>query len=133
MLSWTGKYQRTARVLQSVMKLNRDVSVLLLNSLGKKNMQIADPLAGSGIRAIRFLKELKRGTIKNISVNDLSENAARNISKNLRLNSIKEDKQKIRLSNEDANLFLLNSTGFDYIDIDPLEAPARSLMRQRRE
>jgi tRNA (guanine26-N2/guanine27-N2)-dimethyltransferase len=106
-----------------VMKLNRDVSILLLNSLGKKGMQIADPLAGSGIRAIRFLLELKKGKVENISINDLSENAAKNISQNLKLNKRKMDKQKIILSNEDANLFLLKSTGFDYIDIDPFGSP----------
>jgi len=107
-----------------VMKLNRDLSVLLLNALGKKDMQLADPLAGSGIRGIRFLLELDKGIIKNLSLNDLSEDAARNISQNLKLNKIKLDKRKIKLSNEDANLFLLNSTGFDYIDIDPFGTPA---------
>ena len=105
-----------------VMTLNRDVSVLLLNSLGKKDLQIADPLAGSGIRAIRFLLELKTGIVKSLSLNDLSENAARNISQNLRLNKLKPGKNVI-ISNEDANLFLLKSTGFDYIDIDPFGSP----------
>ena len=32
-----------------VMKLNRDISVLLLNSIEKKNMQIALPLAATEI------------------------------------------------------------------------------------
>jgi tRNA (guanine26-N2/guanine27-N2)-dimethyltransferase len=107
-----------------VMKLNRDISILLLNSLGKKDMQIADPLAGSGIRGIRFLLELKKGIIKNITMNDLSGNAAAEISRNLKLNRIKTGGKNIRLSNEDANLFLLKSTGFDYIDIDPFGTPA---------
>ena len=30
---------------------------------------------------------------------------------------------KVRVFNEDANLFLLNSKGFDYIDIDPFGTP----------
>ncbi len=115
--------KRLAVFYNPVMKLNRDVSILILNSLGKKAMQIADPLAGSGIRAIRFLLELRRGIIENISINDLSENAVRNISQNLRLNKVKADKSRIKLSNEDANLFLLKSTGFDYIDIDPFGSP----------
>jgi len=38
------------------MKLNRDIAVLLLNSADKEDMQIALPLAGSGIRGIRFLR-----------------------------------------------------------------------------
>lgn len=106
-----------------VMKLNRGLSVLLLNALGKKEMQIADPLAGSGIRGIRFLLELDKGIIKNISINDLSDDAVKNISENLQLNNIKPDRDKIKVSNEDANLFLLKSTGFDYIDIDPFGTP----------
>ena len=43
------------------MKLNRDISILLLNSIKNKGMQIALPLSGTGIRGVRFLKELKKG------------------------------------------------------------------------
>jgi tRNA (guanine26-N2/guanine27-N2)-dimethyltransferase len=106
-----------------VMKLNRDISILLINSLGRKRLQIADPLAGSGIRGIRFLLELKKGIIKNLSMNDLSKNAVAEISRNLKLNGIKTGKKNIIISNEDANLFLQKSTGFDYIDIDPFGTP----------
>ena len=42
------------------MRLNRDISVLLLNSINKNNLQIADPLAATGVRSIRFLKELRK-------------------------------------------------------------------------
>ena len=110
-----------------VMKINRDISILLLNSIDNKNMQIALPLAGSGVRGIRFLKELKTGKVKSISFNDYSINAVNSIKSNLKLNkinyfSIKNDyneNKRIQIYNEDANLFLLNSRGFDYIDIDP--------------
>jgi tRNA (guanine26-N2/guanine27-N2)-dimethyltransferase len=100
-----------------VMKLNRDISVLLLNSIDAKNTQIALPLAGSGIRGIRFLKELKKNKIKSISFNDYSIKAVNSIKNSLKLNNIKN--KKIIIYNNDANLFLLNSSGFDYIDIDP--------------
>ncbi len=40
-----------------VMTLNRDIAVLLLSSVNKKDIQLADPLAASGIRSIRFIKE----------------------------------------------------------------------------
>ena len=46
-----------------IMKLNRDTSILLLNLIKDKEMQLALPLAGSGIRGIRFLKELKKNKI----------------------------------------------------------------------
>ena len=68
------------------MKSNRDIAIILLNSLQKKNMKIADPLAGSGIRAIRFLKELKKGIIENLYVNDGKPDFPKICEKNLKLN-----------------------------------------------
>jgi len=105
-----------------VMKLNRDISVLLLNSIDKKNMQMALPLAATGIRGIRFLLELKKGKIKGISFNDNSTEAVKLIKSNLKLNKIKL-KDKVKIFNLDANEFLLSSKGFDYIDIDPFGSP----------
>ena len=105
-----------------IMKLNRNISVLLLNSIDKKNMQIALPLAATGIRGIRFLLELKKGKIKGISFNDNSTEAVKLIKSNLKLNKIKL-KDKVKIFNLDANEFLLSSKGFDYIDIDPFGSP----------
>ena len=107
-----------------VMGLNRDISVLLLNSINKSNMQIADPLAATGVRSIRFLKELNKNKIKMICINDSNKGAVRLIKENLALNKVKyENNQKIVIANQDANLLLLNSTGFDYIDLDPWGTP----------
>ncbi len=102
-----------------VMKLNRDVSILLLNSVSNKDMQIALPLAGSGIRGIRFLQELKKGKIKSVSMNDYK--TSKNIKENLKLNKL--TLKNIFVYSKDANLFLLESKGFDYIDIDPFGTP----------
>ena len=118
-----GKISKEMPVFYNpVMKLNRDISVLLLNSVDKKGLQIADPLAGTGVRSIRFLLELKKNKIKAISINDYSKEAVRLIKENLKLNKIKLN-NKIIIKNEDANIFLLSSTGFDYIDIDPFGSP----------
>ena len=107
-----------------VMSLNRDISILLLNSVSKSNMQIADPLAASGVRSIRFMKELNKNKIKTIYVNDLDKNSIKSIKNNLTLNKIQyKNNKKINITNEDANLFMLKSTGFDYIDIDPFGTP----------
>ncbi len=103
-----------------IMKLNRDISILLLNSIENNKMRIALPLAGTGVRGIRFLKELKKSKIKEIHFNDNNKKATDLIKKNLKLNKIKS---KAVISSNDANLFLLNSTGFDYIDIDPFGTP----------
>ncbi|MBA3064413.1 tRNA (guanine(10)-N(2))-dimethyltransferase [Candidatus Woesearchaeota archaeon] len=104
------------------MHINRDISVLLLNSIDKNGMQIALPLAATGVRGIRFLLELKKGKVKYISFNDRSSEAVKLIKSNLRLNKIKLSK-KIIVTNLDANEFLLSSKGFDYIDIDPFGSP----------
>jgi len=105
-----------------VMKLNRDVTVLLLNSIDKNNMQVALPLAATGVRGIRFLLELKKSKIKTISFNDRNNDAVKLIKRNLKLNKIKLG-NKTKIFNLDANEFLLSSKGFDYIDIDPFGSP----------
>lgn len=97
-----------------VMKLNRDISVLLLKALNRK-MTIADIMAATGVRSIRFLKELKG---MKVFINDNSKEAARLIKQNLKLNKI-----KAKVSNEEGNLFLMKSKGFDYIDVDPFGSP----------
>ncbi len=103
-----------------VMELNRTISVLLLRSIGKKNIQAGLPLSGSGIRGIRFLAELEPDKVKNVYFNDHNKKAVLNIKKNLKRNGIKKG---FEISNLDANQFLLLATGFDYIDIDPFGSP----------
>lgn len=92
-----------------VMESNRDISILLLQQFPPMN--ICDLLAGTGIRAIRMAKELKH---KSITANDHNKNAFSLIKKNM-----KHNKAKFNVFNDDANRFLLNSKGFDYIDVDP--------------
>lgn len=107
-----------------VMVSNRNISILLLNSISNKNLKIADPLAGSGIRSLRFLKELKKIKIKELIVNDFKENFKETFQKNIALNKITPiQKKKISVHSEEASLFLLHQTGFDYIDIDPFGSP----------
>jgi len=104
------------------MAKNRDISILLLDALGIKNWIFADPLAGSGVRSIRFLKELKKSAIKNILINDYSDESIKLIKHNLKKNNLKND-IKIRLSQHEANIFIMKTKGFHYIDIDPFGTP----------
>ena len=104
-----------------VMKFNRDVSILLLNAIGRKNMRIADPLAGSGVRSLRFFRELKEGIVEHIAINDYSEAAIKTIKSNFHEDELSTE--RVSFHSDDATLFLLNSTGFDYIDIDPFGSP----------
>ena len=80
-----------------VMKFNRDISILILNSIKKNHLQIALPLAGSGIRGLRFLKELKKDKIQEISFNDLKPNFSEVMKENLKLNKIKNPNKKIKI------------------------------------
>lgn len=104
-----------------VMKFNRDMSILLINSIDLDDMQIADPLAGSGVRGARFCLELKEGKIRTLFMNDMSKDAIDLIKKNLSSNHV--DSEDVEISNMDANDFILQSKGFDYIDIDPFGTP----------
>jgi len=106
-----------------VMKFNRDLSIILLNSLPYKNINLALPLAGSGIRGLRFLQELKKNKIKKLFINDLKPNFKKIFLENLKLNRLENKKNLISLHNEDANLFILHQQGFDYLDLDPFGSP----------
>ena len=120
--AYSGKISKQLPVFYNpVMEFNRTTSILLLQATKRTNLQLAFPLAGSGIRPIRFIKEIKSSQIKKIYINDLSKGAITNIKQNLKLNKI--PKSKVILSNQDANSFILNSKGFDYIDIDPFGTP----------
>lgn len=115
-----------------LMVSNRNISILLLNCIANQKMNLADPLAGSGIRSLRFLKELKKDKINYLAVNDLKENFITVFKENLQRNQINLT-SKINLNQEDANLFLLNQIKhpvadsfcgyFDYIDLDPFGSP----------
>ena len=112
-----------------VMKMNRDITIILLRAIQEQGsehrpLKISDPLAGSGIRTIRMLKELPSEMIKEIYVNDKKEKYSEYMKKNIELNELKkEQKNKIKIFNEDANTFLFENRPFDYIDIDPFGTP----------
>ncbi len=115
-----------------VMKLNRDVSVLLLQVLGterKKNksfhgFSVGSVLAGTGIRECRFLVELEKGILDQVHINDYSEEAVKLIKKNIALNEKSLNCEDIEVSCNEASKFLLDSFGYGYIDIDPFGTPS---------
>lgn len=118
-----------------IMASNRNLSILLLNTIAKNNLKIADPLAGSGIRTLRFLKELKKNKIKQICVNDFKKKFSEKFKEEVIRNKLSWTKligigrkkavqdAVLKVSNEEASQFLLHETGFDYIDIDPFGSP----------
>src|SRR3989338_1677699 len=70
------------------MKHNRDMIIALLRASSKKDLRISLPLAGTGVRAIRLVKELNGGQVKEIFANDIKEEAVALIKQNLKDNKI---------------------------------------------
>jgi len=114
------------------MESNRNITILLLNSLENQHLNLADPLAGSGIRSIRFLKELTPGKINHLFVNDQKKWFKAYFNQALKLNQLHKD--NLSIFNEEASLFLLNRVNdknkpehfcgyFDYIELDPFGSP----------
>jgi len=104
--------------LNEFKKFDRDINILLLNSLGWRGKTCLDLMAASGIRGLRISKETK--CFKNIILNDLKKSAAKGIKKNIQLNKVKNCK----VFNLDAYEMLNDyNKGLDYIDIDPFGSP----------
>ena len=96
-----------------VMEFNRDVSIMVLNALNKKN--ILDGLAGTGIRGVRIANEVGG----NVVINDGNKEAYEIIKRNIKLNNL----DNAFAENKNLNT-LLSENRYDYIDIDPFGSPA---------
>ena len=103
----------------SSMELNRDVSIAFVQWFTnnyKKKLQLLDGLSASGIRGIRFAKEVEGNF--NVTLNDINEKSYSLMLKNMEQNKIKN----IIAKNKNLNV-LLSEENFDYIDIDPFGSP----------
>jgi len=108
-----------------VMELNRDIAVLALQAYQRtlnREISVCEPLAGCGVRGIRFAAEVKG--VKKVLINDINEKAFELANHNVQMNRLGE---QVTVKNEDAN-FLLGSYGaprkrFDAIDVDPFGSP----------
>ncbi len=101
------------------MGFSRDLGVCALQAFALENpgLSFADPLSASGIRGLRYAKEV-RG-IASISLNDRSKTAFSLIKKNIKLLKLGK---KASASNLDANAFL-SPHFFDVVDLDPFGTP----------
>jgi len=101
------------------MKLNRDLSILVCQWLvnnSKKRLNVLDGLAASGIRGLRFAKEVVGDF--DITINDWNPEAYNLIKTNINKLKLKN----ITAINSNINT-LLSENKFDYIDIDPFGSP----------
>jgi tRNA (guanine26-N2/guanine27-N2)-dimethyltransferase len=108
-----------------VMGLNRDLAVLVVQAyqkMVKRELFICEPLAGCGVRGIRFAKEVKG--VKKVLINDINEKAYQLAKYNVKINGLEK---LVTVKNEDANLLLARHGAprkrFDVIDIDPFGSP----------
>ncbi len=111
------------------MKLNRDIAILILQTYQRivnRNLVVSEPLAGCGVRGIRFAKEVSG--LNEVHLNDINPEAFKLIKHNIEVNDVDD---AVFLTNEDANLFLSQHDAphkrFDYIDIDPFGTPVHFL------
>lgn len=127
-----------------VQEFNRDLSVLIVRTFLKHNvwhhkkeemfvksrggLNILDALSASGLRSIRYAKELGQAgnIVKKIIANDLSTVAVDLIKENIELNNVQD---KVQSSLSDAAMLLYKSSvGFDdkfhIVDIDPFGTAA---------
>jgi tRNA (guanine26-N2/guanine27-N2)-dimethyltransferase len=107
-------------------ELNRDVAVVALQAFiseyKKTKVRVCTPLAGTGVRPIRFAKEVTG--IDRVIVGDANPQAIELINKNRDMNSVEE---VLDVFHRDANRLLSQYSTFqqkfDAIDIDPFGSP----------
>ncbi len=113
--TYKGKISREMEVFfNPAKKLDRDLNVEIIKIIRPRNF--LDLMAATGIRGLRIAKNFP-----NIEVilNDINKKAYDLMKKNAEINNL-----KVRIFNEDASKFLINSEEkFDYIDIDPFGSP----------
>jgi tRNA (guanine26-N2/guanine27-N2)-dimethyltransferase len=90
----------------------------------EQGITILDALAASGLRSIRYLKEIPR--VKHLTINDLSSTATTLAEENCQRNSV--DLSKVIISNADATMLMyghrLSDHRYDVIDLDPYGSAA---------
>ena len=109
------------------MTINRDFTLLVLSVLAKqkeKPMTILDPLAGTGVRSVRILKELPSHLISKIYAGDRNPIAVETIQRNIDELGIAD---KLEVKHSDASIaisdFIKKQESVDVIDIDPFGSP----------
>ncbi|RDE13151.1 MAG: tRNA (guanine(10)-N(2))-dimethyltransferase [Candidatus Thorarchaeota archaeon] len=106
------------------MRINRDLSVLFLSAYKKNSPleRICEPLAGCGVRTLRYLNECP-GEFHAV-ISDVNPHAVEMIEKNVGRLGFQE---RVTVKKGDAKILLLTESRdkrFDFADIDPFGSPA---------
>lgn len=101
------------------MKLNRDISLLVIKSYFERPIKFCDPMIASAIREIRFLKTIPEMFDKMV-LGDISLKAIEDAKKNFSENNI--NYEKCIFERKDA-IETINISNYDFIEIDPFGSP----------
>ena len=103
------------------MEFCRDISVAVVQTLARElgDLSICDPLAGVGVRGVRYAKEVEG--VGRVVINDRMHEAIEFIQRNVELNEL----DNVEICNEDANTLLWSrAQRFHFVDLDPFGSPA---------
>ena len=101
------------------MKLNRDISLLVIDSYFSKRIRFCDPMLASGIREIRFLKSIPE-KFEKLFLGDISKTAIKNAKRNFRKNKVSAKNCRFFVQNA---VNTINEEYFDFIEVDPFGSP----------
>lgn len=108
--------------------VNRDLSVLVIRHHErqyKKSLRILEALSATGLRSIRYFKEIPN--VSQIIANDLDPTAVANIRRTVSLNGLDAEKEVIPNQGDAAAVMALaagQGHAFDVVDLDPYGSAA---------
>ncbi|MBI5679787.1 MAG: tRNA (guanine(26)-N(2))-dimethyltransferase [Methanobacterium sp.] len=104
------------------MELNRDLSILAIKTFEQEleqEISICDAFGGSGIRGVRYAREIDN--VSNVVISDINPLAIQCAKENIEINNL----DNVKVYREDANILLRKCRGkFDVVDIDPFGTPS---------
>ncbi len=104
------------------MVFNRDIAVLALQCSLTGGIRICEPLAGTGVRGIRFALEIDG--VEEVILGDINKLAVKLVLRNVRRNRVED---KVKVFEEEANRLLSDYSSpedrFDAVDVDPFGPP----------
>ncbi len=105
------------------MSLNRDLAILFAASHfpTRKQLRVCDPMAGSGVRAARYLRESPN--VGRVVAADRDPEAVEATQRTIELNGLEGEAAVVE---SDANVLLTGHVQerFDLVDLDPFGSPA---------
>lgn len=118
-INYFEKIRKTENIKPSRLQRNRGLPNI------DEGLRILEGLAASGLRSIRYAKEVNN--VKHIIANDLDAEVVETMKKNIEFNGA-DVAQKVQPSVGDARMVMLQNPGaFDVVDLDPYGSPCTLL------